>query len=357
MPARSGLSQPSLLQKSIDVILANQSASGAYIASPNFENYRFSWLRDGAFIGYAMLLAGEPESARRFLEWTDAVIVRHRELMQHFRSTANVAPPPTRFSLEGHAANDDWPNHQIDGYGAWLWLLAEYVARTGQEQLVHKYRESIRLSITYLTHSWSHPNFDCWEEFGDRVHTSTLACVYGGLNAINSYLGERGLHELAEEIRSRILGMSAGGRFVKNSLDDGVDASLLWISTPFRVVDPSDPIMRETVREIEAKLVVDRGVRRYAADTYYGGGRWLLLTAWLGWYYHEIGRSESARELLEWVEAQAGPDGAMPEQVTDLAEDPGLVRSWETKWGAVATPLLWSHAMHIVLRHELEAGA
>jgi GH15 family glucan-1,4-alpha-glucosidase len=355
MPARSGLSESSLLQKSVEVILTNQSDNGAYIASPNFKNYRYAWLRDGAFIGYAMLLAEQSESARRFLEWTDAVIVRHRELMQHFRADATVSPPPTRFSLEGQAVHDDWPNHQIDGYGAWLWLLAEYVARTGQEQLVHKFRESIRLSIAYLAHSWSEPNFDCWEEFGDRVHTSTLACVYGGLSAINSYLGERGLHDLTEEIRTRILGMSTEGRFVKNSLDDNVDASLLWISTPFRVVDASDSLMRETVREIEAKLVVDRGVRRYVADTYYGGGRWLLLTAWLGWYYHEVGRSDNARELLEWVEAHAAPDGAMPEQVTDLVADPAQVRSWEQRWGPVATPLLWSHAMHIVLRRNVEA--
>jgi hypothetical protein len=25
-------------------------------------------------------------------------------------------------------------------------------------------------------------------------------------------------------------------------------------------------------------------VRRYLGDSYYGGGNWILLTAWLGWY-------------------------------------------------------------------------
>jgi len=28
-------------------------------------------------------------------------------------------------------------------------------------------------------------------------------------------------------------------------------------------------------------------MHRYADDTYYGGGEWVLLATWLGWYYVE----------------------------------------------------------------------
>lgn len=357
MIERSEVPALDLRTVSVQVILDNQSESGAYIASPSFEQYRYSWLRDGSFIGYAMLLAGQPDSTRRFLEWTNATIMRHRDRMMWHQATVEVEPPPTRYSLDGVAVEDDWPNHQIDGYGAWLWLLAEYASATGEDHLLHRYRESIRLTVSYLTRTWSRPNYDCWEEYGDRLHASTLACVYGGLSAINRYLAERALHDLTEEVRDLALSMTAEGRFRKNSHDDGIDASLLWLSTPFRVVHPQDPVMRETVRAIEDQLLVDGGVRRYSRDTYYGGGRWILLTCWLGWYYVQVGKTEQARAALSWVESQVRADGALPEQVTDLLVDPDSLPVWEKKWGPVATPLLWSHAMYIVLRHDVEAGS
>jgi hypothetical protein len=30
---------------------------------------------------------------------------------------------------------------------------------------------------------------------------------------------------------------------------------------------------------------------------------------------------------------------------------------WQARWGATATPLLWSHAMHVILHDELKAGS
>ena len=55
-----------LYRRSIQIILENQSGSGAYIASPHFPTYHYCWFRDGAFCAYAMDLAGERESAARF---------------------------------------------------------------------------------------------------------------------------------------------------------------------------------------------------------------------------------------------------------------------------------------------------
>ena len=39
-----------LARHSVAVIRAGEAPSGAYIASPTFSVYRYSWLRDGAFI-------------------------------------------------------------------------------------------------------------------------------------------------------------------------------------------------------------------------------------------------------------------------------------------------------------------
>jgi GH15 family glucan-1,4-alpha-glucosidase len=133
-----------------------------------------------------------------------------------------------------------------------------------------------------------------------------------------------------------------------------VDASLLGVATPYRLLNPEDPIMRATVERIEADLHYPQGgVYRYRADTYYGGGEWLLLAAWLGWYYTEVGEGSKARTLLEWVEAQADARGDLPEQVPAHLLAPEYYDEWEARWGTVARPLLWSHAMYVVLWHGL----
>ena len=54
----------SSFQESIDAILRNQSSSGAIVASPDFAQYHFCWLRDGSFSAFALDRAGEHRSVR-----------------------------------------------------------------------------------------------------------------------------------------------------------------------------------------------------------------------------------------------------------------------------------------------------
>ena len=159
------------------------------------------------------------------------------------------------------------------------------------------------------------------------------------------------MNEIAEQVRARALGLTTEGRFCKSSANQDVDASLLWLSVPFRLVEPGDPLMRKTVRTIEERLLVDGGVKRYPKDTYYGGGLWILLTCWLGWYYTKIGKAEQAATLMGWVEAHASPGGTLPEQISESVNDPTHIEPWIEIRGKIADPLLWSHAMYIVLRH------
>ena len=46
-------------------------------------------------------------------------------------------------------------------------------------------------------------------------------------------------------------------------------------------------------------------------------------------------------------------DGNLPEQVTDHSWDPSYIPVWEERWGRVAQPLLWSHAMYLTLADAL----
>ena len=342
-----------LEQKSVEIMLANQAGSGAIIACPDFPTYRYCWLRDGSFAAWALLRSGRAEACEAFLRWVGRTVETQAPRLQ--RPGERYALP-TRYAVDGSVVNDEWPNHQIDGYGTWLWCLAEHRRATGSARLFTEHALAIEQTVEYLARTWQEPCFDCWEENGTRIHSSTLACVYGGLAALTAFPAEpvaARAAALAAQVRGFLLQSTVDGRFRKHDGTASVDASLLWLSHPFAVVPPDHPLMAGTVREIERRLLRRGGVCRYAEDTYYGGGRWLILSAWLGWHYARTGRTAEARELLAWVESQADAEGAMPEQVSVDVNDPAMIAPWVGRWGPIAKPLVWSHAMYVVLLKEL----
>jgi len=62
---------------------------------------------------------------------------------------------------------------------------------------------------------------------------------------------------------------------------------------------------------------------------------------------------ERAADCLAWIEAHARPNGDLPEQAQDTLLRPDCYEPWVEKWGAPASPLLWSHAMYLRLHHAL----
>jgi GH15 family glucan-1,4-alpha-glucosidase len=344
-----------LIRRSLEVILGNQAPSGAFIASPNFPTYAFCWFRDGAFTAYALDLYGEHAAAGRFFAWAAAAVNRRAEVVPRALMRASTAQLlsnedvlHTRYTLDGE---DDpqgtWENFQLDGFGTWLWALAEHQQMAGGP-LPGDWRQAARLVADYLAGLWRLPCYDCWEEFPKQVHPHTLAAIYGGLRAYEALTGDSRQAAVAQIQEFLFENGLADGRWQKFLGNPQVDASLLGLATPYRVVAPADPTMRSTVAKIEADLC-QGGVHRYATDTYYGGGQWLLLTAWLGWYYCESGEREKAIHLRNWVEAQADEHGWLTEQVPMNLNDESYYQPWVQRWGPIATPLLWSHAGYLIL--------
>lgn len=284
-----------LRRDSIRVILAGQARSGAYVASPTFDVYRFAWLRDGCFVADAMREAGRVESCDRFLDWCARLVMRSPE-----------GPFDARYTLDGKRDPSDWPHRQIDGWGLFLGT----VRRRGSA----RWDEPAARVARWLEQVWGEPCVDWWEE-REGVHAATLWCVGNGLGS--------------EEIRREALAR-AGRR---------LDASLLFVGTA------------DLVAWVEESLVSPGGgVWRHLEDEYYGGGEWLLLTAMLG-----LAKPERAGECLAWIERHATPGGELPEQSQDHLLRPDRFAPWVERWGEPACPLLWSHAMYLRLHHAVHA--
>src|SRR5690606_38317958 len=113
------------------------------------------------------------------------------------------------------------------------------------------------------------------------------------------------------------------------------------------------PLARGTLEAIERELTVAGGVHRFAADTYFGGGQWPLLSCFLGLAWHRAGDTDRAMDLLRWAAGTVRESGTMPEQVADHLLDPSRMDEWVERWGPSADPLLWSEAMFVRLGVEL----
>ncbi len=356
-----------LYQRSIEIILENQSAGGSYIASPNFPTYHYCWIRDGSFIAYAMDLAGQHGIAHRFHHWVAERINERKDLVRtglvKARSGARLTESEilhTRYRLDGtNGEQGNWPNFQLDGFGTWLWALNEHQKQSPEIRLSQDLLDAAELVADYLSELWPLPCYDCWEEFPDSVHPYTLAAIYGGLQA-HATLTDRNHQSVTDAIRKRLLADAQPfGHFVKFPDAPAVDASLLGLVVPYGVVAPDDPIMLKTVEWIESTILHDGGLHRYAEDSYYGGGAWVLLTAWLGWYYIELatkcpdlspGLQQKIQTCQSWIESRAGENLNLPEQVAEDLNVPSYYSIWAERWGEIASPLLWSHAKYIILR-------
>jgi isomaltose glucohydrolase len=355
-----------LVHRSIEVVAEHQDVGGAYPASPTFPVYRFSWFRDGAFIADAMSRAGRHDSAQRFFEWCAGVINARSETIDDLIARARRGESigrdehlPTRYTLDGRPTGEEWWDFQLDGYGTWIFMLAEHRRRAVPGEPDDHLSAAVARCVDYLCEFWAEPCFDWWEEHVDDVHVSTLASIEAGLRAAAT----SGLVTGARADRAAATAVRIVERIERDGVIDGhliktlghgdrVDASLIAAFVPFGTFDPGGDLATSTYDRIVADLAPD-GVHRYLGDTYFGGGRWVVLAGFVGAFEAVTGRSDEALRRLVWMCDQQTDDGLLPEQMTDHTLDPSYVDEWVERWGPVATPLLWSHAMYITLADEI----
>jgi isomaltose glucohydrolase len=352
-----------LARQSADLIVSLQDPSGAYPASPTFSAYKgYSWFRDGAFIADGVSSMGEVDSASAFFDWCARVLEDRADQIDRIVAAAAAGTPvadsemlATRFTFDGRDGADEWWDYQLDGYGTWLWAVVEHASRHNLS--LDRWQRGIELSVAYLRSSWQRPCFDWWEEHSEAVHGSTLGCIAGGFIAVQ----RAGLADLSDDIAAiRALMLDQGthdGHLTKWLGSEEIDASLASVVYPLGVFGPDTAVGTATIAAIDSQLAVNHGVHRFLADTFFGGGQWPLLSCMLGIAYSGAGSTERARELLEWASTQFTAEGFLPEQVGEHLLDPSMEAEWIERWGTVATPLLWSHAMFARLAVQLGVTA
>jgi isomaltose glucohydrolase len=349
--------QRELVKTSAELIIRHQAPSGAFPASPAYAVYKFCWFRDGSFIAEGLSRHGHRDAAEAFHRWCARLMGDRTAQVQEVAALASsgVQVPaslllPARFTLDGQDTQEPWWDFQLDGPGTWLWALEAHLNRNGMDAAA--YRDSIATTVRYLTSLWEQPCYDWWEEHTEHRHVPTLASIEAGLSAALR------LGTLDDELAASAAGAITGirttvstrgqrdGHLVKWLDGTDVDGSLLACLAPFATVSGATQSL--TLAAVDRDLVRDHGVYRYLDDTFYGAGRWPVLTGFLGLAYARAGRVPGARAALSWIASTANTNGELPEQVGPLLH-PEREAEWINRWGSVATPLLWSHGMYLML--------
>lgn len=343
-----------LRQRSIDLIKRAQDPSGAYPAALGYPVYMYCWVRDGSFIAYAMDLVGEQESARAFHRWVARAVLRYRSKVNSLQRQVPLQLGSSdtlhaRFTLQGKEANEPWENFQLDGYGFWLTSLAEHLQRSG-DGLSSELADAADLVVRYLGLLWDRPCYDCWEEHPEQQHPTTLAAVAEGLSRAARFVDRPEAARVANDIVGTILRRGTAEGALTKFLDSAIrDGSSLFVLGPFGPFGERHPVVRLTVEAVERTLVAEAGgVYRYLEDSFYGGGLWVPLAGALAWVWARLRDPGRAREILRWIEDCADASGRLPEQVSRRLLHPHHYQPWVERWGPVARPLLWSHAMYLI---------
>ncbi|MEM3939518.1 MAG: glycoside hydrolase family 15 protein [Saccharolobus sp.] len=354
-----------IYQVSLLTIKNHMDLNGSIIASSDFsfvkvygDSYQYCWPRDAAIAAYALDIAGYKELAIRHFNFISELLSSEGFLYHKYSPNKTLASSWHPWIYKGKKI---YPI-QEDETALELWAIASHYERYSDiDEISYLYKKfvkpALKFIMSYMEEGLPKPSFDLWEErYG--IHIYTISTVYGALTKGSKLAKDMGDEILSEDLLDTaslmkeitLKRMTYNGRFIRRIDEEGnqdltIDASL-YSPAFFGLISPEDPIMVNTINEIEAKLKVSNGIIRYENDMYQRRKKqpnpWLITTLWLAEYYADIKNKNKALDYIMWVLNRALPTGFLPEQVDPETFEPTSV-----------TPLVWSHAEFIIAVNKL----
>ena len=125
--------------------------------------------------------------------------------------------------------------------------------------------------------------------------------------------------------------------------DGKIDISILGTVTPFKVFEPKEKKVLNTIERINMTLrTYTGGYLRYENDNYMGGNPWTIANLWLADYYIEAGDKKKAKECFNYVVNSATEMGFIAEQINNQKMSP----AWVIGLG-------WAHALFVIVLSKL----
>lgn len=315
--------------------------TGAIVAAPTTSlpedlggernwDYRYSWLRDSAFVLQALGGLGYETAAGRYCEFIGSCCVQTLPDLRILYGIAENSLTKERCltHLSGYAGskpvrvgNAATGQPQLDIYGEIAdWALA-YCALGGP--IDSTLRDLLEGIADHVARVWKEPDQGIWEIRGEPrqfVHGKAMAWV--ALDRAIRLLGERPewcreRDKLSDTLNAHAHDGDRGG-FLQTISDGGMDAALLLL--PMLDLPLSEKDLDDTVRGVERALRDGDYVMRYSLEHTDDGlkgeeGAFLICSFWLVDALLCTGRSDEARDLFERLLGQANDVGLYAEEI------------------------------------------
>lgn len=312
-------------------------------------DYRYTWIRDGAFSLYALLRLGFTEEAEAFMIW----------LTDRFRESAGRGDGPLQimYTIDGGAELEETTLSHLEGYegsapvrignGAADQLQLDiYGELIDSVYLFNKYGEPISYDawvdlvkvLAWLCENWDRPDEGIWETRGGRQHfTYSRLMAWVAIERAIRMARQRGLpadlvawlgarDRVTEEIMQKGWNPKRQA-FVQHFGSDVLDASLLLMPLTLFIA-PKDPRWLSTLDAIGEELVSDSLVYRYNASASPDGlegdeGTFSICSFWYVEALARAGRVDEARLAFEKMLTYANHLGLYSEEIGPSGESLG----------------------------------
>jgi GH15 family glucan-1,4-alpha-glucosidase len=305
-------------------------------------DYRYCWLRDATFTLLAFLNAGYKEEAHRFRDWLVRAVAGSPAQIQIMYGVGGERRldewklpwlPGYESSVPVRVGNAAWTQLQLDIYGELFDVLT--VATNGGLAPVPRSSELRDSILEHLEEIWAQPDSGIWEIRGPALHfthSKVMAWVAFDRAARNEHLTAEQkkrdhYRKIADQIHDSVC---------RNALDPerncftqayggtDVDAGLLLLAI-VGFLPPQDVRIRNTIAEIEKRLLVGDLVLRYETQNAVDGlppgeGAFLACSFWLIDNYVLQGRLADAESLFERLAGICNDVGLLSEEYDPAAK-------------------------------------
>ncbi len=292
-------------------------------------DYRFTWLRDGSLMLYALASLGYSGEARRyhgFLATACAQTLPDVHIMYGIDHSSDLEEQVLDH-LEGYAGsrpvrvgNGAYRQRQIDVYGETLDLALLY--QTLGEPLSTQYLRLLRTFADFVATHWQDPDQGLWEMRGPpRHHVHGKLMSWVAMDRAASLFDDAGRwRQLADSIRADIEAhaIDSSGGHLKQAYDGGVDAAVLL--APMLAFPLAPATLARTIDAVAQQLGQDDLVLRYRSDDGLTGeeGAFLICSFWLVDARLAAGQVDTARGQFERLLAQANDVGLYAEEINPV---------------------------------------
>ncbi len=316
--------------------LLTYDKTGAILAAPTTSfpeivggdsnwDYRFCWVRDGAYSAEALALAGMRDDARKLLDFLfDIAADNGKPYPYPLVSVDGTLDGTDEVLIDALAGfgnsrpvrigNKAVDQRQNDLEGEVVHAAYVYDRYSGDQDYVRERFGKIERIVDYVRGHWREKDAGIWEfrrEYMDYVHSKTMCWAALDCGArLADRLGKDGLaaewREEADVVREDVIANGWSERkkcFKRSYQDDAYDASVLAIPL-MNMLPVDDPKVKMTVKNITDHLGTGGLLKRFEEEPH----AFMLSSLWLAQVMMKKGRVVSALDIINRAARYASSD-------------------------------------------------